>query len=137
VCPKCKNYLLSKSSFEDHKERFDKYVKSCDGKFYSRINLKPSSLPYHPGLLQNNEYLRLFAGGKQAEYEFTKDYICYDFETVENIINKPFGGKKEASTWNATLIPTTVALAVRCNGETEIKSLYREQHAVMDFISEF
>jgi hypothetical protein len=46
VCPKCKNYLLSKSSFEDHKERFDKHVKNCDGKFHSRINLKFHSRGY-------------------------------------------------------------------------------------------
>jgi hypothetical protein len=106
-------------------------------KYHSDVNLKPSSLPYHPALLQNSEYLRLYADGKQDQYEFTRDYICFDFEIVENVINQPFGGKKEASTWNATLIPTTVAWATRCNGETEIKSLYRGQRSVMDFISEF
>jgi hypothetical protein len=118
-----------------YKEMFDKHVNKCDGKYHSSVNLKPSSLPYHPTLLQNSEYLKLYEEGKQDQYEFTRDYICFDFETVENIIKKPFGGTKEASTWNATLIPTTVAWATRCNGETEIKSMYRGERIVMDFIS--
>jgi hypothetical protein len=104
TCPKCQTYLLSKSSFEDHKERFDKRVNKCDGKYHSDVNLKPSSLPYHPTLLQNSEYLRLYAEGKQDQYKFTRDCMCFDFETVENVINQPFSGKKEASTWDATLI---------------------------------
>jgi hypothetical protein len=137
ICPKSKTYFLSKSTFKDHKERFDKHVDKCDGKYHFGVNIKLSSLPYHPTLPQNSEYLKLYKEGKQDQYEFTRDYICFDFETVENVINQSLGGKKEASTWNATLIPITVAWATRYNGETEIKSSYRGQHSVMDFISEF
>jgi hypothetical protein len=40
ICPHCKIYLLTRSSYNHHKERFNAHVAKCDGKFHPRPKLE-------------------------------------------------------------------------------------------------
>ena len=111
ICPKCNSYIHYGSK---NFNRFDSHVKHCDGVFKKNFIPVKEALPYCPHILNNPVYEYCLAYNLQWKPEIY--YITYDFETMEQSINKSISN---STTINSRLIPLSVSSCVKSsNGLT-------------------
>jgi hypothetical protein len=106
VCPKCHRQWFD-SNDKNSDRKLKSHLKSCNGmnkKSTKTIKLEKSMIPFAPHINQNHKQ------------NFTVDFITFDFETTEVLINEHFGKKSELI---SQLIPVSVAVCVFCNGSIE------------------
>jgi hypothetical protein len=61
---------------------FENYVKNCNGKIEKKLRLEEQSIPFIPHLFKNHVYVFLLAYNCKNEYQPTRNYLTFDFETV-------------------------------------------------------
>ena len=110
ICPKCRSYSTQKK----HKSYLLKHMKLCDGTFKKNFIPNKEPLPFCPHILNNPVYEYCLA--HQLEWKPNIYYITYDFETMEQVVEKSIG---KSVTINSRLIPLSVASCVKsANGLT-------------------
>jgi hypothetical protein len=112
---------------------YRRHIKRCqknNGKNVKDIKLDKISQPYIPHILSNKLYLNSVLN--KTEYEYTKNYIIYDFETAEVRVNKKFGDKSELI---SELVPPSVSCVVY-NEQTTIKKFFSIRFDI-NFIDNF
>lgn len=107
ICPICMNHVETKN----HKDRMAKHIKKCkanDGSFTKEFRPNREALPYIPHILSNPVYEYCLAHG--LEWKPSIHYITYDFETMEQKVNKSIS---DSTTINSRLIPLSVSSCVK------------------------
>ena len=105
ICPQCGSYI---HKGHEHMDRFNRHVDKCDGKFKKDFIPSREALPYCPHILNNPVYL--YCLSYELEWKPTIHYITYDFETMEQKIEKKVSDK---SVINSRLIPLSVSSCVK------------------------
>ena len=103
ICPKCKSYVVSKHNAN----RMNSHLKKCSGHFQKQFVPMKEALPYCPHILNNPIYEYCLAYG--IEWKPTIYYMTYDFETMEERVNKTVG----KTTLNSRIVPLSVASTVK------------------------
>ena len=108
ICPKCNSYCYNKKAKSANKFRFDIHVKNCTGKCGKTLRLDKVAHPYCPHLWKTNYSLLL--SHRESEYwKPTKYYMTFDFETMEQKMEKKITDK---TCIHAKIIPLSVALSI-------------------------
>jgi hypothetical protein len=131
TCPHC-HYIPPATQHECYnKERFDRHVANCTGTRPSRLKLSDCSVPYVPHIFKNPVFAYLLAHNRINEYQYITEYMTYDFETVQTLINEKFGDKSRC---NAELSPMSVAWSCRTD-TTETSSMFIGKDTQETFIN--
>jgi hypothetical protein len=83
--------------------------------------LKETSLPNVPHLQKNPVLAYLLAHDRVDEYQYIRDYMTYDFETMTAPINKEYGKK---CVCNGILSPLLVTWTIKNNKKVDSKSKF-------------
>ncbi len=129
ICPKCRVYAVRYNT-KHGKARFDKHVEKCTGKFERNVNLNKISTPYCPHLLKNRVLLYCLA--HDIPYEPITSYITFDFETIEEKIDKKI---TESTTINSHLFPLSVAATIK--NKYDISTIYFDIRDGENFVDKF
>ncbi|KAA6398802.1 MAG: hypothetical protein EZS28_005672, partial [Streblomastix strix] len=106
-----------------------RHLKYCQGtETAKQVKLDHLSKPYYPHISNNKLLQKLVATAQQELLTATFNYITFDFETVENIING-------VDNLIAQLEPLSVALAATINDQ--ITTLYFDLRNGIDFIEQW
>jgi hypothetical protein len=126
ICPKCKLYCQSNSGKHGHrhKELMDKHIEKCDGKFHTKLSLPKFAEPYDP-VMRNELWAYLFAHNRKEEYKPETNYLVFDIETVNGIVNESFG---KGSVLESTLPVITSAWGVITGEKEHFHTIYRRKH---------
>jgi hypothetical protein len=129
ICPKCKIYCLAATDHGNyHKYRFEKHVEKCTGKFKPELILPTTRKPYVPHIQKNKIFAYLFAHDRINEYEPIRNYITFDFKTIEHRENKRISEKMISL---GTLIPISIAWTIK-GKSTKTKFLMNEDSQNID-----
>jgi hypothetical protein len=77
-CPKCS---LGFRTSDHHRERFNKHLEICDGKFHKKLKRKPSVI-FAPQITKNKTLQYVLAHNILQSYKPIKSYITYDFKLI-------------------------------------------------------
>ena len=105
ICPKCHSYVHYSSQ---NLKRFYYHRDHCDGIHKKNFIPTKESLPYCPHILNNSIYEYCLAYNLEWKPEIY--YMTYDFETMEEIIDKSVG---KATTLNSKLVPLSVSSCIK------------------------
>jgi hypothetical protein len=136
-CPKCYYIPPTSQHGNYNKERFEKHVEKCDGvngtasKLHKELSLDDVAVPYIPHIQKNKTFVYLFAHNRLNEYQYIRNYITYDFETVSKKVDKKYGTKSYCS---ANLYPVSVAYTIKINDQATTKSMYIAKMSYFEFI---
>jgi hypothetical protein len=103
------------------KKHFEEHVACCDGELHKKLSLNSIATPYIPHIQKNKIFAFLMAHNRLSEYQYIKNYITYDFETVMKKTDVKYGSKSHCST---ELYPLSVARTCRINENVTTKSKY-------------
>ncbi|KAA6385816.1 MAG: hypothetical protein EZS28_018658 [Streblomastix strix] len=127
LCPRnCQMIFNTKN--QNYKRDLARHLKYCQGPEIAKyVKLDHLPKPYYPHI-SNNKLLQKFAAtGQQELLTPTLNYITFDFETVENIIN--------VDNLIAQLEPLSVASTATINDQ--ITTLYFDLRNGTDFIEQW
>ncbi|KAA6359753.1 MAG: hypothetical protein EZS28_044720, partial [Streblomastix strix] len=124
LCPlNCQMIFNTKN--QNYKRDLARRLKYCQGpETAKQVKLDLLPKPYYPHISNNKLLQKLVATGQQDQLTPTLNYITFDFETVENIINE--------DNIIAQLEPLSVASAATINDQ--ITTLYFDLRNGTDFI---
>uniref|UniRef100_UPI0025A4E867 hypothetical protein n=1 Tax=Bacteroides acidifaciens TaxID=85831 RepID=UPI0025A4E867 len=129
ICPKCHSYTHRgpKNMF-----RFESHVKHCDGVFKKNFIPNKEPLPFCPHILNNPVYEYCLA--YDLEWKPNIYYMTYDFETMEQSVNKSIS---DSTVINSRLIPLSVASCVKLSSGLITKhfSLRDSEEFIPEWIS--
>ena len=108
ICPKCHSYCYNMRGGDRNKKRFDEHVSKCTGKPEKQFRFDIPSHPYCPHLWKT-PYAKLLSYHEGEYWKPTRYYMTYDFETMDQVIDKSITNK---TTLDAHLVPLSVALTV-------------------------
>jgi hypothetical protein len=107
VCPKCHEFTRDIRRYERRME-LKEHVETCTGRLVKgKLELK-YSIPYCPHYQKNKLYVYMLCKGLGKYYRPITDYITFDFETVEEIVNGGTGKTRIV----ARIRPHTVAACI-------------------------
>ncbi|KAA6367728.1 MAG: hypothetical protein EZS28_036745, partial [Streblomastix strix] len=127
LCPNnCQMIFNTKN--QHYKRDLARHLKYCQGiETAKQVKLDHLPKPYYPHLSNNKLLQKLVATGQQDQLTATLNYITFDFETVENLINE--------DNLIAQLEPLSVASAATINDQ--ITTLYFNLRNGTDFIEQW
>ncbi|KAA6375256.1 MAG: hypothetical protein EZS28_029217 [Streblomastix strix] len=127
LCPNnCQMIFNTKN--QNYKRDLARHLKYCQGiETAKQVKLDHLPKPYYPHLSNNKLLQKLVATGQQDQLTPTLNYITFDFETVENLIN--------VDNLIAQLEPLSVASAATINDQ--ITTLYFDLRNGTDFIEQW
>jgi hypothetical protein len=128
VCPKCHIYQQDTSDW-DKKKKLEDHIKFCKGKHIEPILKVKDSVPYCPMFSKNKEYEFLFCHNLQRYYKPIREYITFDFETVEQKLNPDNNATTKLLAW---ILPHTVAASI-----DKKTTIYYDTRNGEDFIHQF
>ena len=129
ICPKCHSYTHRGNS---QINRFESHVKHCDGVFKKNFIPNKEPLPFCPHILNNPVYEYCLA--YDLEWKPNIYYMTYDFETMEQSVNKSIS---DSTVINSRLIPLSVASCVKLSSGLITKhfSLRESEEFIPEWIS--
>ncbi|KAA6382352.1 MAG: hypothetical protein EZS28_022121 [Streblomastix strix] len=127
LCPNnCQMIFNTKN--QNYKRDLARHLKYCQGpETAKQVKLDHLPKPYYPHISNNKLLQKLVATGQSDLLTPTLNYITFDFETVENIINE--------GNIIAQLEPLSVASAATINDQ--ITTLYFDLRNGSDFIEQW
>ncbi|KAA6388870.1 MAG: hypothetical protein EZS28_015605, partial [Streblomastix strix] len=127
LCPRnCQMIFNTKN--QHYQRDLARHLKYCQGpETTKQVKLDQLPKPYYPYISYNKLLQKLVAIGQQDQLTPTFNYITFDFDTVENIIN-------DVDNVLAQLEPLSVASAVTINDQ--ITTLYFDLRSGTDFIEQ-
>ncbi|KAA6385721.1 MAG: hypothetical protein EZS28_018750 [Streblomastix strix] len=127
LCPRnCQKIFNPKN--QHYQRDLARHLKYCQGpETIKQVKLDHLPKPYYPHVSNNKLFQKLIATGQQDQLTPTLNYIIFDFETVENIIN--------FDNVIAQLDPLSVASAATINDQ--ITMLYFDLRNGTDFIEQW
>ncbi|KAA6382481.1 MAG: hypothetical protein EZS28_021992, partial [Streblomastix strix] len=128
LCPNnCQMIFNTKN--QNYKRDLARHLKYCQGpETAKQVKLDHLPKPYYPHISNNKLLQKLIATGQQDQLTPTFNYITFDFETVEDIIN-------DVDNELAQLEPLSVASAATINDQ--ITTLYFDLRDGTDFIEQW
>lgn len=129
ICPKCHSYCVRNDNRHGEK-RMKKHEAHCNGEFKKEFISEKVSLPYCPHILNNPVYEYCLA--HCLTFKPQQYYITYDFETMEQVINKTI---TKATTVNSRLIPLSVSCCIKSSTGTMTKHFdARNKNFIVDWL---
>ncbi|KAA6378428.1 MAG: hypothetical protein EZS28_026046 [Streblomastix strix] len=127
LCPNnCQMIINTKN--QNYKRDLARHLKYCQGpETAKQVKLNHLPKPYYPHISNYKLLQKLVATGQQDQLTPTLNYITFDFETIENIINE--------DNIIAQLEPLSVASAATINNQ--ISTLYFDLRNGTDFIEQW
>ncbi|KAA6397142.1 MAG: hypothetical protein EZS28_007327 [Streblomastix strix] len=125
-CP-CNCQMIFNTKNQNYKRDLARHLNYCQGpETAKQVKLDHLPKPYYPHISNNKLLQKLVATGQQELLSPTLNYVTFDFETVENIINE--------DNVLAQLEPQSVAFAATINDQ--ITTLYFDLRNGTDFIEQ-
>ncbi|KAA6358796.1 MAG: hypothetical protein EZS28_045677, partial [Streblomastix strix] len=139
-CPICKIHAVKVNVISGHWDRdLKKHIDLCRQNNGKQVKLSGNQIPFAPHITGNKTYKYFWFRQELQKFKPTKYYITYDFETMEEQINKYFGkaANKDAipnvaelrsdetvrnSFQNSDLVPLSVASTIK--SKKGLKSIY-------------
>ncbi|KAA6399099.1 MAG: hypothetical protein EZS28_005374 [Streblomastix strix] len=133
-CPFCqvKGLDIKNSNYSrDYEKHIVKYEQR-GGKLVKTIQLDQVQKPYVSHIVQNKTFAYLLAHGREQEFKPTQNYIMYDLETVEKIVNTSFG---KSSKQISDLVPLSVASTIK--NKAGVRTIYYDLRNENVFIKQW
>ncbi|KAA6372173.1 MAG: hypothetical protein EZS28_032300, partial [Streblomastix strix] len=129
-CPFCKQHSVPVKNKNRYALRdFERHVTKCQQNKGKQVILLKSLSPFAPHIFGNKTYQYLIAYERLDEFQPTRYFITYDFETVPRIINQGYGSKSVVngidvhnSQQHTVLEPLSVASTIK--SKSGIKKIY-------------
>ncbi|KAA6380309.1 MAG: hypothetical protein EZS28_024163 [Streblomastix strix] len=140
-CPICKLHAVKVNDQYGNWDRdLRKHIEQCKQNNGKQVKLSGNQIPFAPHITGNKTYEYFWSRQELHKFKPTKYYITYDFETMEEQINKYFGKATNKPTesactpckeqdnavrnsfQNSALVPLSVASTIK--SKKELKSIY-------------
>ncbi|KAA6373778.1 MAG: hypothetical protein EZS28_030694, partial [Streblomastix strix] len=138
-CPICKLHAVKVNDISGHWDRdLKKHIELCKQNNGKQVKLSGNQIPFAPHITGNKTYEYFWSRQELQKFKPTKYYITYDFEIMEEQINKYFGkatpllkaspeSTKDDETvrnsfQNSALVPLSVASTIK--SKKGLKSIY-------------
>ena len=109
ICPKCHSYCYNIKGTNRNRKKFNEHVEKCTGKFTKKLRVGTLPHPYVPHLWKTS-YAKLLAHKEEQYWQPIRYYMTYDFETMEQIVDKKVSN---STVLNSRMIPLSVSLTVK------------------------
>ncbi|KAA6366820.1 MAG: hypothetical protein EZS28_037653, partial [Streblomastix strix] len=133
-CPFCQVKRFDTKS-QNYSRAYERHIVKCEqsGVMFVKTNkLDDVQKPYCPHIAQNKTFTYLLATGSKQEFTSTKNYIIYDLETVEKIVNKSY---RNSNHQISELVPLSVACTIK--NIAGVKTMYFDLRGGDDFIKQW
>ncbi|KAA6367716.1 MAG: hypothetical protein EZS28_036757, partial [Streblomastix strix] len=128
-CPVCKLHAVKVNDKLGNWNRdLRKHIEQCKLNKGKQVMLSGNQIPFAPHITGNKTYEYFWSRQELQNFKPTKYYITYDFETMEEQINKYFGKSVNKdndicnSFQNSALVPLSVASTIKT--KKGIKTIY-------------
>ncbi|KAA6368923.1 MAG: hypothetical protein EZS28_035550, partial [Streblomastix strix] len=128
-CPVCKLHAVKVNDKLGNWNRdLRKHIEQCKQNKGKQVMLSGNQIPFAPHITGNKTYEYFWSRQELQNFKPTKYYITYDFETMEEQINKYFGKSVNKdddicnSFQNSALVPLSVASTIK--SKKGIKTIY-------------
>ncbi|KAA6377517.1 MAG: hypothetical protein EZS28_026956 [Streblomastix strix] len=145
-CPICKLHAIKVNDINGHWERdLKRHIEQCKQNNGKQVKLSGNQIPFTPHITGSKTYEYFWSRQELQNFKPTKYYITYDFETMEEQINKYFGKSISKdnneicnSFQNSALVPLSVASTIK--SKKGLKSIYfdvRSNNKDQNFIQQW